>query len=315
MLHKSESRFQRCEQVHTSSAVTPHLDPTLAMCVPKKGIMENLARLITKNFNVVQTSFLALTLLFLEKIMDMEFVCPEMNHWLAVGYSLVFLLAPALIVLVVACYFSPPEWCCKKKTNNTNNGQGGQEDVPLSGEGDETNQPASPSCWDNFITCLKDYKAVFLWLLIVLTDGRYLDCLVKSASAVANNCTRPLPDCSKEYDFTVVQISQITGLVSILLVIFVFCACKCKSKSERCAEIYEDILLRVTEDTIQQETKKRQEEYVESQFKDDKKWKELRVGKPDTLEKLEEITSSCKEKVKRQLREAEEEDGTNGAEE
>ncbi|XP_073447408.1 uncharacterized protein [Aquarana catesbeiana] len=291
------------------------------MCVPKRGRMENLGTFINKNFNVVQTSFLALIFLFLEKIMDMEFMCPENYHGLAVAYSMVFLVVPALIVLAVTCYFRSTETCCTKKKKATNNGKGGQEKESLTGKGKVKAQEGCccSCCKPCCKTCWKDYKAVLFWLIIVLTDGRYMDCLVNSASAIHTNCTVPLPKCPKpDFIDVVVQISQIIGLLLILVVIFFYCVCKCKSKSGLYAERYEDILLQVTEDTIKQKTKKKQEEYVESQLKEDKKWTGLKIGKSDTLEILEEITSNCKEKVKIKLTGAEVEgdgkgDGKGGA--
>ncbi|XP_073447668.1 uncharacterized protein [Aquarana catesbeiana] len=267
--------------------------------------MQNLASFFNKQFNFAHTSILALALLALEKFMEMEFVCPKDKHLEAIMYSLAFLIEPTLIVLAVAYFYSSSEIrcrccrCCGSKTrtanNNTGNVEGGQENVSLNDGGGET-QKCCQTKWDACKIFLNDYKAVFFWIAIVFTDGRYVDCLMNSWSATDKNCTKtvdgPLPDCSQAYDYDVLQLSKVCGLSIILLTMAVY-LCIFGSKSKRYKKIYQASLLQVTEDTIHEQTTSKQKDHVVS-ILESNGWKTFKVGGSDTLENLQEITILCK---------------------
>lgn len=177
-----------------------------------------------------------------------------------------------------------------------------QENEPLNDGGGET-QTCCQTKWDACMTFLNDYKAVFFWIAIVITDGRYVECLMNSWSATAKNCTKtveePLSDCSQAYDFDVLQLSKVCGLSVVLLAVIVYLYIF-NSKSKRYQKIYEASLLQVTEDTINEQTTSKQKDHVVSILKSNG-WETFKVGGSDTLENLQEITILCKKEVKRQL--------------
>ncbi|XP_073447673.1 uncharacterized protein [Aquarana catesbeiana] len=150
-----------------------------------KGKMPNVASFIKENVNVVGNSILVMVLLGLEKIMDLEFRCPA-DKPLAIVYSLVFFIIPTAIVLVVACYISTGGKSSKTGTRgNSAEIKGGTEEgciesMEISETKTETKNPKCGCCCANIKSHLFEIKVVVLWVLIVMTDGRYGDCFVKS---------------------------------------------------------------------------------------------------------------------------------------
>ncbi|XP_005314724.2 uncharacterized protein LOC101953705 [Chrysemys picta bellii] len=182
----------------------------------KMAIGRNFIEIWKKHFTLISTSLYSLILVVLEKIMESEFKCPEdlhLRHW----YSSLYVIVPFLTMLILGiifqtaclhpscrankcCYFDKkckPCVCC-------------------------TDKRECSSCCGIF---LKAFFPALLWIVILLLDGRYADCLFKPFK---ENITG-----ENTHQSTRVQISQILGLSIILAVVvigFVYWCIKCCCK-------------------------------------------------------------------------------------
>ncbi|XP_068122305.1 uncharacterized protein [Hyperolius riggenbachi] len=230
---------------------------------------------------IIENSILCFMLFSLEKLMDLEFKCPKDNT-LGLVYGMVFFFAPTGIVAIVAFHFnSQKRWCIPHDKGNgpageedtqsrqrsgnvpaggedtqsrqrSGNVPAGEEDTqnPLlsenvpAGRKDEAIQSKTTecSCCKPIICFFFNYKVPIIWLLIIITDGQYLECLVKSAADLAEtNRTRTDPplDWTTIKDNYLKSIFQIVGVLLIFLVfLLLFCIPKCKCKwAQRCDEL------------------------------------------------------------------------------
>ncbi|XP_077323561.1 uncharacterized protein LOC143957994 [Lithobates pipiens] len=243
---------------------------SLAMSSGRKGKMANVASFIREQFNIVENSILVVVLVGLEKIMDLEFQCPA-DKPLAIVYSLAFLSIPTAIVLVVACYIS--------RRGNSAGIEGGTEEgcvesMEMSESKTETKNPKCGCCCANIKSRFFEMKVVAVWLLIVITDGRYGDCLVTSLDELKevknSNITHriSLLSWTEVRNDYLTHLFQIVGLVLILLAIIVVCSCESRiyttlpslgrksetqSESERRRRKNEDNVLQITENTPQEQ--------------------------------------------------------------
>ncbi|XP_068122306.1 uncharacterized protein [Hyperolius riggenbachi] len=194
---------------------------------------QNAGSFIKSNFKIIENSILFAILFMLEKLMDLEFKCPKDNI-LGLVYGMVFFFVPTGIVAIVAHYFDPiPDDNGNEDTQNPQ--RSGK--VPAGKKGTQ-NKTTKGSCCKSIICCLFNYKAPIFWLLIIITDGRYLECLVKSAANLAetNRTRMALPVGWTAIKDNYLPISQITGLLLILVVVLlIFCLPKSKCKcAKRC---------------------------------------------------------------------------------
>ncbi|XP_073501171.1 uncharacterized protein [Phyllobates terribilis] len=111
----------------------------------------SLQTFILQHHNVLGTSFFALLLLILEKLMEPEFDCPS-DRGLGIAYSMTFFGIPTFVLFVLGCKFS--EGCCK----------------------------APHSCGDLVYTTIQIIYGPLLWFFILLADGRYAECFMRSLS-------------------------------------------------------------------------------------------------------------------------------------
>lgn len=132
-----------------------------------KGKTPNVASFIKENVNIVGNSILVMVLLGLEKIMDLEFQCPA-DKPLAIVYSLAFFVIPTAIVFIVACYISTGGNGAEMKGSTEEEGR------------TESMEAKNGGCCANIKSRFFVIKVVVIWVLIVMTDGRYGDCFVKS---------------------------------------------------------------------------------------------------------------------------------------
>ncbi|XP_073420511.1 uncharacterized protein [Dendrobates tinctorius] len=111
----------------------------------------NLSTFILQHHNVVGTSLFALLLLILKNLMEPEFDCPS-DKALGIAYSLTFFGIPTFVLFVLGCKFS--RGCCK----------------------------APNSCADMVYTTIQILYGPLLWFFILLADGRYAGCFMRSLS-------------------------------------------------------------------------------------------------------------------------------------
>ncbi|XP_069592004.1 uncharacterized protein [Ranitomeya imitator] len=109
----------------------------------------NLQTFILQHHNVLGTSFFALLLLLLEKLMEPEFECPS-DTALGIAYSMTFFGIPTFVLFVLGCKFSGG--CCK----------------------------APNSCPDMVYTIIQIVYGPLLWFFILLADGQYAECFMRS---------------------------------------------------------------------------------------------------------------------------------------
>ncbi|KAM5147990.1 uncharacterized protein ACMZJ9_011627 [Mantella aurantiaca] len=294
-----------------------------------KGKMKNLASFIRENFNIVGNSILVVVLLGLEKLMDLEFNCPA-DKPLAIVYSLVFLIVPTAMVLLVGCYLSPQGMCCKGNSTEIKAGAEkdnvGSESFQILEMSEQKTEPRNAMCRCCSETLQGHFfaiKATVFWILIVVTDGRYLGCFVKSVDELRdiNNSnslySEPPLSWTEVRDNYLIHLIQIIGLILILLLLMaIVCfetkvtsvmssfGWKSESESERCRKMNRDILLQITEDTLQEEARQRQKEFVVTLLRRED-WASYNPVQPNALEELGKIKAKWKGEVKRQLEGAE----------
>ncbi|XP_072275330.1 uncharacterized protein [Pyxicephalus adspersus] len=287
------------------------------MALDGKSKMKNLASFIKEHFNIVGNSLLAIVLLGLEKLMDLEFICPN-DKPLAICYSLVFIFVPTLMVGFVAWYFNPKKMCCKtgEKESNT--------DIVITNEDydGERNTYAIKNencrhCFETLQHHFFPFKAVVIWGLIVITDGRYGACFVKSVYDLTEinhsniSSGKPALTWRELSSDNLIQVFQIIGLLLIFLIIIVTVCfeskvisllsswgCKWDSEAEKIRKMNEDILLQITEDTIQEEARQRQKEFVVTLLSRED-WGSYNPGLPNAQEELDKITAKWKEELRK----------------
>ncbi|XP_077133054.1 uncharacterized protein LOC143787836 [Ranitomeya variabilis] len=111
----------------------------------------SLQAFILQHHNVLGTSFFALLLLLLKNLMEPEFDCPS-DKAVGIAYSMTFFGIPTFVLFVLGCKFSGG--CCK----------------------------APHSCPDMVYIIIQILYGPLLWFFILLADGRYAECFMRSLS-------------------------------------------------------------------------------------------------------------------------------------
>ncbi|XP_075768139.1 uncharacterized protein LOC142821193 isoform X2 [Pelodiscus sinensis] len=153
------------------------------------------------HYTVISTSAFYLVLVVVEHSMDPDFKCPEGNGMI-IGYSLCYIIIPPLGLFLVGLIFQPP---CRSQCNNCDR------------------EKCKRCCG----ICLKSFVPAVLWIIIILLDGKYFDCLCKSPKVTCPARSSP--------PVTAYHISQFIGLVFILVIPcggFTWWLC-CNSPTER----------------------------------------------------------------------------------
>nr|XP_025043134.1 uncharacterized protein LOC112546643 [Pelodiscus sinensis] len=171
------------------------------------GISGKFLKLWRNHFTVISTSVYSLVLVVLEHSIDPNFKCPE-DKMQTLSYSLCYiLLPPAALFLLGLAVQLPLKWedslsyecyrCCELLNRRLT-----------------ITEPCLKICERVCSIIFKALVPAVLWIIIVLLDGKYIDCLCKSPQA---NC----PTARSPY-----HVSQVAGLGvigSIALLGFLYC--------------------------------------------------------------------------------------------
>nr|XP_032619425.1 uncharacterized protein LOC116815303 [Chelonoidis abingdonii] len=170
----------------------------------KTAISKNFFEIWKKHFGRISMLVYSLVLVVLEKILESDFKCPEELH-LRHSYTILLFIMPAVLFFILGMilqteFLRPSHkenefyyFYSKCKSDNKH-------------KSDSTDKHKFRSCWGVFLKA--SFPAV-LWIVILLLDGRYVDCLSKNIT---------------EY-----QIFQLVGLgVIFLLSVLGQCKCCCK---------------------------------------------------------------------------------------
>ncbi|KAM5148575.1 uncharacterized protein ACMZJ9_012154 [Mantella aurantiaca] len=168
----------------------------------------------------INTTLLVFCLIGIQAILDSNFVCPsdKYNAVLAGFYSLSFYLCPAIVFLYLGLYYFPG-----------------------------FNKKRFCPCWSGNWACmyvvLEIGKAPVMWLLIAMTDGRYLSCFIVATS-----------NYKLDHDLYLF-IFQTTGMLAITLLIITLyyismCTCPCITESRRAYQMLADVEGILEEDEI-----------------------------------------------------------------
>ncbi|XP_039353646.1 uncharacterized protein LOC120380202 [Mauremys reevesii] len=172
----------------------------------KMAIGRNFIEIWKKHFSLISTSVYSLVLVVLEKILECEFKCPEELH-LRCPYAILHFIMPAVTFFILGIIFQAARLHPSQRENEfyySYNKCG-------KGNSDSTDKHEFSSCWCIFLKA--SFPAV-LWIVILLLDGRYVDCLSENITGY--------------------QISQISGLVIMALVVNIGLVCKfCYKKGYR----------------------------------------------------------------------------------
>ncbi|XP_077133056.1 uncharacterized protein LOC143787838 [Ranitomeya variabilis] len=173
---------------------------------------KDLAKIIRSNVDLAGAPLLALILLGLEKLMETEFVCPNIK-WLQILYSLTFIIGTTAILCVFVCSC----WCCNRC--------GTRSIVSNIEQGPCTYQDCidCECCGTKCCSCFSEYwykvvmrfRVPIFWILILITDGRYIHCLFES-----NVITTTV----KQH---ILQIIQMVGL-GLIFIFAIVVLCKCQ---------------------------------------------------------------------------------------
>ncbi|XP_077323644.1 uncharacterized protein LOC143958065 [Lithobates pipiens] len=217
-------------------------------------------------FKTVTATVVALLFVLLGRLIDVDFKCPK-NYTLAIVYSAFYIFVPWLILLFLGCKFSGVyptlKLCCAK---------GGCRKIH---------------------TFVQITTASTIWIMIVLTDGDYIDCLFGT---------------SEDKDAIVKPIAKIVGFGCICLLIglklFISC-CICGDHGVRKwtnwrKQKYEACLVKEIEKGIRKKANKilkaEVKELIMSEYPDEK----FRTDTTDAsnwMKRLEEIITTAKEEA------------------
>ncbi|XP_073498903.1 uncharacterized protein [Phyllobates terribilis] len=187
---------------------------------------KDLAKIIRSNIDLAGAPLLALILLGLEKLMETEFICPNIQ-WLQILYSLIFIVGTTAILCIFVCSC----WCCNRcgtrhVVEDIEQGPCTYQDCK---DCDCCGRRCCSCCTKPLYKFVMSFRAPIFWILILVTDGRYFNCFFESAVITTT---------VKQH---VLQIIQMVGLVLILLfVIVVLCTCQ-KTEEQETQELSEAV--------------------------------------------------------------------------
>ncbi|XP_040214625.1 uncharacterized protein LOC120944923 [Rana temporaria] len=183
----------------------------------------------------VNTALVTFSLIGIQAILDSNFDCPtspDSGYSVAlIGiYSLSFFFGPAIVFIFIGLYYFPgfnKKQCCPCWSGN----------------------------WACIYVVLKVGKPALIWLLIAMTDGRYLSCFVVAVSHY-----------EADHAFYLF-VFQTTGMLTItLLVILWYCAskctCMCLEESRRAYQMLADVESILVEDEAEKEKKEEKEKFL-----------------------------------------------------
>ncbi|XP_018419881.1 PREDICTED: uncharacterized protein LOC108793431 [Nanorana parkeri] len=172
---------------------------------------------------IVDTALLTFSLIGIQAILDSSFQCPSNAYSLALGaiYSLSFFLCPAIVFIYLGLYHFPgfnKKQCCPCWSGN----------------------------WACIYVVMKVGKAPLIWLLIAMTDGRYLTCFVVVVS-----------NYRLDHDLYLF-IFQTSGMLAITLFVVLWyyiskCTCLCLEDSRRAYAMLADVENILENDETQKE--------------------------------------------------------------
>ncbi|KAG6921041.1 hypothetical protein G0U57_010906, partial [Chelydra serpentina] len=160
-------------------------------------LVKKILQIWRKNVSVASASLCSVILTGIEKIMEVEFKCPE-KKW-RIGYSLCYFFLPFLVFILMGLAFQPE--CC-----SSDNG-----------------------CCCSRCGCgclIKVLMPSVIWIAILLLDGRYMACMWKTSEE-----NIPADNTKQPSNFYIA--SQISGLLAVLLIVFSFSVFKCCSRRRR----------------------------------------------------------------------------------
>ncbi|MEE6472261.1 hypothetical protein FKM82_009554 [Ascaphus truei] len=160
---------------------------------------------------IVKTLFTALILFLLEEMMEVEFVCPPQKIWVVL-YSLTFFFFPSMICFFLTLFSQRKSFLFCRYNQNWNCSYG------------------SSVC--------KACVPPIIWIIILLFDGRYVECLFRSFNfngiEISDTKIIPIP---------AYFISQMMGIAGFFLLVVIFmlvqyypvwhCNCGCFKKEGR----------------------------------------------------------------------------------
>ncbi|XP_025043134.2 uncharacterized protein LOC112546643 [Pelodiscus sinensis] len=132
------------------------------------GISGKFLNLWRNHFTVISTSVYSLVLVVLEHSMDPNFKCPEDKKWRR-DYSLCYILIPPFALFLVGMVVQTPSKCCEYYMCC----RGKASWIKLTDD-------KKKNCKRISTICLKALVPAGLWIIIMLLDGKYFDCLCTS---------------------------------------------------------------------------------------------------------------------------------------
>ncbi|KAM5147853.1 uncharacterized protein ACMZJ9_011526 [Mantella aurantiaca] len=182
--------------------------------------------------NFVNAAVVTFTLIGIEAILDSNFECPssEYNKVLSCFYSLSFFLCPALVFIYIGLYYFPgysKKQCCPCWSGN----------------------------WACLYVALHVGKTPLFWLLIAMTDGRYLSCFVVVVS-----------NYQLDHDLYLF-IFQTSGMLAITLTVIIWyylskCTCFCLEESRVVYEMLADVEKILVEDEVAKEKNTEKQKFL-----------------------------------------------------
>ncbi|XP_071983420.1 uncharacterized protein [Engystomops pustulosus] len=229
--------------------------------------MDNFDDYVKAIYDFAASPVIALILISLESLLENEFVCPT-NQVFGIMYSLVFIIGTTLIIMVL---FNP----CKCSL------LGDDATEPETVEDIEDSQCCDLSCCGIFRAMgnfVRKYKAPIFWSLILITDGRYLVCLVESARGKYEETT--------EINTFLPQIVQMAGLGLILIFVLIM-QIKCESKAKRYENKHKEAILKYTQKALQERREEKLKDYVKQHMEPDS-WDPKYLNAQEDWEKISE---------------------------
>lgn len=168
------------------------------------GIGSKFIELWRKYFTVISTSVFYLVLLVVQHTMEPDFKCPESKTW-GLWYSLGYIFVPPIALFLLGVIVQPRSkckdiFCCKIEKCVS----GCCCRITwLDPEWKKTKRFGG--------VFMKAFKPTFLWIIIMLLDGKYVDCVWKSRTVNG-------PAGNSQLVTTAYHVSQFIGLVFILVI-------------------------------------------------------------------------------------------------
>ncbi|XP_069815908.1 uncharacterized protein [Dendropsophus ebraccatus] len=169
-------------------------------------------KIVNYHYSILAPSFLALLLLVLEDIMDLDFSCPS-HSLLGIFYGLSYFLIPLLIFGILGYKFS-----------------------------------GIPKCECTLNCVKKTLCAPLLWTCILLSDGRYIACIAESSFKIdqEKNVEYIISTDEEKIKKIAASVSfwraifQILGAVGIFVHVCLYTVC-CNAEKSSCRCGYEEI--------------------------------------------------------------------------